>query len=250
MMTTRYGVISWNGLRSDQFGIRIAEYPNLTKPQRKLDRYVVPGRNGDIIMMQDAWENVAQSYEIVAGAGEKHSFSGSLARVAEWLNGPSGYAELWDDFDPDHYRMAYFEGPFDAESLSIGRFGRAKITFNCKPQRYLITGRDSVEIDSTPATIYNPTVYASRPLIFVTRSASGSGTVTIGETDVIITSIPENGLYIDCEEMHCYDVNGNNMNSYVITSSGDFAKIEPGENSIGFAGKVASVSITPRWFEI
>lgn len=250
MMTTRYGVISWNGLRSDNFGIQIEEYPNIQKPQRKLDRYVVPGRNGDIIMMQDAWENVQQKYTIVAGDGEKHSVSGGFGRVAEWLNGPTGYAELWDDFDPDHFRLAYFEGPFDAEVLSIGRVGRTTITFNCKPQRYLLIGRDSVEIDSAPTIVYNPTVYASQPLIFVEGSAAGTGTVSIGNVVLTITDIPENGMYIDCEEMDCRDTNGNNMNAHVASSTGEFAKLLPGENTIGFTGAVASLSITPRWFEI
>ena len=51
------GVIKWNGALSDQFGIDIEKYPNYTKPKRKMDVYSVPGRSGDIIMMQNAWDN-------------------------------------------------------------------------------------------------------------------------------------------------------------------------------------------------
>ena len=249
-MGTRYGIISWNGERSDQYGISIEEYPNFSKPQRKIDRYTVPGRNGDVIMPQNAWENIEQKYDIVAGDGVKHSVPGSFSRVSEWLNSASGYAELWDDFDPDHYRMAFYEGSYDVDSLSIGRVGRTTITFNCKPQRFLISGKTPVEFSSVPAKITNPTTYEAKPLIFVSMSSAGSGTISFNDFMFTLTDIPANGVYIDCEEMNCYGPTGNNLNSKVSSNTGDFVTLAPGTVSIGFTGDIQSISITPRWFEL
>lgn len=243
------GVISWNGSRSDQFGIGIEKYPVYTKPKRKIETYEIPGRNGDIVIAQDAWENVEQEYEIFAGDGVRASVPGYFQSIAEWLCAPKGYCELWDDFDPMHFRMAYFEGPFDIDSVGAGNVGRAKITFNCKPQRYLIEGKTGVEITAA-TTIYNYTMYASRPLVFVERSAAGNGTVSVNGTVFTITGIPASGLYIDCEEMNCYDTNGTNQNSIVASSTSEFATLRPGENNIGLTGNVSKVTITPRWFEI
>lgn len=246
----RRGIISWNGEHSDQYGIEVEKYPSFQKPQRKFDKYTVPGRNGDIIMMQDAWENVEQKYDIFAGSGEKHSVPDSFSCVADWLFSPDGYCELWDDFDPAHFRLAYVSGPVDVNSLSIGRVGRATVTFNCKPQRFLMSGKDPVKITAAPFTIYNQTAFAAKPLIFVERSASGDGTVSVNGTVFSITGLPEHGLYIDCDGLNCFDTNGNNMNNIVSSNTNEFATLKPGQNPIGFTGNVASVSITPRWFEL
>lgn len=245
------GFISWNGKRSDEFGIEMEKYPNYRKPQRKMDKYPVPGRNGDIIMVQDAWENVQQTYDIFFGDGiTDHSVPDCLSRIADWLFIPNGYCELWDSFDPDHYRLAYFEGPFNPNSLSVGRVGKTTIEFNCKPQRYLFTGKTPIEFSSSPAAIINPTAFASKPLIFVERSADGDGTIAVGGTLFTITGIPASGLYIDCEEMYCYDGNGENMNSHVVSGTSEFATLPPGSSSVSFTGNVQTVTITPRWFEI
>lgn len=244
------GLISWNGERSDQFGIDVEKYPTVTRPQRKMDKYTIPGRNGDIIMMQDAWENVEQKYDIIAGDGVQGAASSVFSSIASWLCAPKGYCKLWDDFDPGYYRMAYFQGPFDQVALSSGRYARATVSFICKPQKYLIAGSEQVEITGTD-TIYNYTVYNARPLIFVERkAATGNGTVTVNGTVFTITGIPADGLYIDCESMNCYDTNNNNVNNIVASSTSEFAKLQPGENAIGFTGKVNKLIITPRFFEI
>lgn len=247
---TAKGIISFNGIRSDQFGIGVENYPKAVKPVRKMDRYTVPGRNGDILMMQDAWENVKQSYDIFAGDMEKQSVHDNFTDIASWLCAPKGYCELWDDFDPNHFRMAILYGSFDVEALAAGSIGRTTITFDCKPQRYLFSGKSPVEFIRAPGKIWNPTAYQAKPLIFVTRSSAGSGTVTVGNNVFTVSALPENGLYIDCEKMECYDSNGTNANSMVSSSSSEFGGLNPGNNSIGFTGAVNKVAITPRWFDI
>ena len=239
-------MITWNSITSDSLGITVEAAPNYRKPKRKIDVYSVPGRSGDIIRQQDAWENVDQSYEIAAGDGTEHAVPGAFSSVAAWLYGPSGYQRLEDDFDQTHFRMARFDGPFDVENL-VTRVGRATITFNCKPQRFLVSGETPTTL-LIPGTITNPTDFAARPLLYVTGGGV-EGTVTIGGTVFTIsdTSVP---VYIDCETMNCYDGNGNNKNAIVASSTSEFATLAPGSNSIGFGGAVSSVTITPRWWEI
>lgn len=242
------GVISWNGERSDQFGITVENYPEYSKPERKRETFSVPGRNGDIVLMQDAWENVTQKYDIFAGNGKRGAVSGGFSRVADWLYKPFGYCELWDDFDPDHFRLAYFTGPFDVEPSLVGRTGRTTISFSCKPQRFLISGKTPATFSATGKMI-NPTAYKARPLIKATRTGTGSGTVTVNGTLFTVSEMPA-VLYIDCDEMNCYDGSGNNKNSIVTSSTSEFAVLSPGENTIAFTGAIASVEITPRWFEL
>ena len=239
-------MITWNNVTSDSLGIFVEAAPFYVKPKRKVDVYSVPGRSGDIIRPQDAWDNVDQDYEIFAGDGSEHAVPGAFSSVAAWLYGPTGYQRLEDDFDPDHFRLAHFVGPVDIDNI-MTRVGRAKITFNCKPQRFLISGETPVTL-IIPGSVTNPTAFASRPLLLVTGGGV-EGTVTVNGTVFTIsdTTVP---VYIDCETMNCYDGSGNNKNAIVSSSTSEFATLAPGANSIGFSGAVSTVQITPRWWEI
>ena len=127
------------------------------------------------------------------------------------------------------------------------RVGRAIITFDCKPQRFLTSG-ETPTMFIIHGTISNPTAFASRPLLLVTGGGL-EGTVTINGTVFTIsdTTVP---IYIDCETMNCYDSNGNNKNAIVASSTSEFATLAPGSNSIGFSGAISTVQVTPRWWEI
>ena len=240
-------MITWNGVTSDSLNVLVESVPDYDKPARKMDIYSVPGRNGDIAQVQDAWENVKQTYSIAAGDGSMHSVPGAFSAVAAWLFAPKGYKRLSDGFDTTHFRMARFDGPFDVENI-MTRAGRADITFDCKPQRFLVSGETPVTITETPATITNTTAFNARPLLLVTGGGL-EGTVTVNGTVFTIsdTTVP---VYIDCETMDCYDGNGNNKNSIVSSSTSEFATLAPGENAIGMTGAISSVQITPRWWEL
>jgi hypothetical protein len=56
--------LTFNGTASDTLGVRIERSPRIIRPRRKSDVITIPGRNGDIVFMQDAWNNYVQPYEI------------------------------------------------------------------------------------------------------------------------------------------------------------------------------------------
>lgn len=125
----------WNGKSSEDFGIKIERFASLNRPARKYTAANVPGRNGMIYDMQDAWEEVIQTYQIWAGGQTKNSPE-EFFRIMEWLNEPSGYAELTDSYDTEHYREAIFLDATDVEN-SWNRYGRALVSFRCRPERFL-----------------------------------------------------------------------------------------------------------------
>lgn len=61
--------------------------------------------------------------------------------IMEWLNSADGYAELSDTYDTEHYREAVFVDATDIAN-SWNEFGRAIVSFRCRPERYLNIGQN------------------------------------------------------------------------------------------------------------
>ena len=152
---------TWNGHSSDEYGIFIERKPNLDRSARKFQTASVPGRNGNIYQLQDAWEEVIVSYEIFAGGPQEGDAVGAFTNVMEWLNSANGYAKLSDTYDSTHYRLGVFVDNVEIESL-WHQHGRATITFRCRPERFLVETPASI---SSGATIANSTNHNALPLL-------------------------------------------------------------------------------------
>ena len=243
-------MIKFNGISSGTLGVYVEKYPARPVPQRKLETFSVPGRSGDIIIVEPAWENVVQEYDIYLSA-ETAGLPAVAGPVVAWLHGANGYAQLEDDYNPDVFRLACFAGPADLANI-LNAFGRATISFNCKPQRFLKSGETAVPF-AAAGSISNPTAFPAKPLISATLS-SGSGTITInGSTlsfSISDSSVFANGLILDCEEHEAYNLNSGAMVNLNTKVSGDWPELGSGANAVSFTGGVTALSIKPRWFEL
>lgn len=161
---------TYNGHSSEEFGIRIEKKPVLNRSARKFQSASVPGRNGNIYQLEDAWSEVIQPYEIFAGEKEEGAAVPSFTAIMEWLNSAAGYAKLEDTYDPDHYRMAVF-----VDSTNIASawhdFGRATINFRCRPEHYI--AQDPLEVENGDI-ITNPTNHVAHPMITLTGGGTRS----------------------------------------------------------------------------
>ena len=232
---------TFGGVSSDSLGLHIEYCPEQNRPARKMERYSVPGRNGDIIVAQDAWENIEQSYDIWGGNGTINDATAVGYSLADWLFSKNGYQRLEDTYDTQHYRLAFFEGPYDFQSV-LRRRGRATITFSCDPRRFLLSGETAVTLTGTD-TIDNPTSFTARPLIEV--HGSGNGTIECGGNTITITGIYD-GMILDCDAQDAY-YPGVNLNSLV---SGEFPVIPGGTQTITITGGITSVEVTPNWWTL
>lgn len=232
-------MIWWHGVSSDDVSVIVQRYPDVHIPARKYEKISVPGRNGDVLIPEDAYENVSQRYEIYISA-EKAKLPRVARCVADWLC-VKGYQRLEDSYFLDSYRLAHFSGSLEIENI-LNRFGRATIEFDCKPQRFLHDG-EIVLSYSGAGTIYNPTRFPSAPLIKV--AGSGSGTVTIGDTTLSLSGIDEY-VYLDSDIQDAYK-GTENLNSIM---TGSFPKIEGGEQVVTFTGGITGLEITPRWWTL
>ena len=89
-------MIWWHGISSDDVNVIVEHCPDVIFPSRKQEKISVVGRNGDLLIEQDAYENVMQRYDIYVSA-EKPRLPTISHTVAEWLM-VKGYQRLEDSY--------------------------------------------------------------------------------------------------------------------------------------------------------
>lgn len=231
---------TFDGVMSKDYGVYISGNGTYNSPERVYTNISIPGRDGDLLSTETRLRNVALTYP----AGIVANFDTNLANLRSKLLSTIGYARLTDTYHPSEYRMAVYKGGLEPEMVDSLIAGQFDITFECKPQRWLLAGEDDIEMDSGD-TITNPTLFDARPLIRVT----GYGDMQIGSQ--VITIAQNNLAYIDidCEMMDCY-CGSTNANSYVSFADNDFPILHAGQNGVEFDNTITSVIITPHWWRV
>lgn len=231
---------TFDGVMSKDYGVYISGNGTYNSPERVYTNISIPGRDGDLLSTETRLRNVALTYP----AGIVANFDTNLANLRSKLLSTIGYARLTDTYHPSEYRMAVYKGGLEPEMVDSLIAGQFDITFECKPQRWLLAGEDDIEMDSGD-TITNPTLFDARPLIRVT----GHGDMQIGSQ--VITIAQNNLAYIDIdsEMMDCY-CGSTNANSYVSFADNDFPILHAGQNGVEFDNTITSVIITPHWWRV
>ena len=228
----------FNGKYSTDYGIYISGEGTYNSPELDVDVVSVPGRNGDLVFSNKRYKNITVEYP----AFIRSEFADNAQSAKAWLLRPQKYCRLQDDYHPDEYRLALFEGPLNFDMQFLNHSGMCTVSFNCKPQRYLVSGEEQFNC-TNGGSIYNPTLFDAEPLILV--SGSGAGTLHIGEYTVQILSL--SNLILDCETQNAY-YGSTNLNSTI--SADIFPKLTAGNNVISWSGGIQSVKITPRWWTL
>lgn len=238
------GVVTFNNITSSSLNAQVEHPPEYEIAERDYNIIPVPGRNGDVSIDNGRYKNVDRSYQIAIGS-VNGNFTALAHSIADWLHSANGYVRLEDSYEPDYYKMAMY-----TESNSIANIlqqaGRATITFNRKPQRYLKTG-DTLIIPPSGSiyTITNPTINTSLPIL--TILGTGNGTVTIAGYTITITGLISS-ITINSEIEEAYN-GSTNMNMYATLPNG-FPQLKPGNNSISYSGGITSVKVQPKWWTL
>lgn len=232
-------IIFGNGISTD-YGCIIEEVPSLGAPARKSTSFAVPGRNGVILMQDDAFEDVVKSYKVAFNLDRDTELPETASALCRWLY-QKGYQRLEDNFEPDVYRLAYFNGPVDIENLLM-MYGKATINFVCRAERFLKLGEAFVDVINGD-TIHNNTGFDSKPLIHL--EGQGACSITIGSMTMNVTLTDY--INIDCDRMNAYRQEGENANALV---SGEFPLIKSGANSITLTGNISKASIRPNYYTL
>jgi len=137
--------LTYNGTRSSDLGVFVSGSGSFDAAEFDVDKYEIPGRNGDLILSNNRYKNV----EITYPAFIPKAFMDKVQNVRNWLRSSKVYARLEDTYDMDHYRLGIPTGvqSFSPENRNDG--ANFEMTFDCKPQRFLKVGEtpETVEAD-------------------------------------------------------------------------------------------------------
>ena len=269
--------LTYDGVDSSSFGVFISGEGVFDAPARRGEMISIPGRNGSLFMDEGVFENITVEYPAFIGTGYEELFRTKLGDLRSALSSRGNYKRLTDTYHPDEFRLGIFREGLEVDPQHITRAGGFTIKFDCKPQRFLVSGEDPVFFYEN-GTIINPTPFESSPLIGVT----GNGTVAIGENGKyrFIVSNNTGTIWIDSEIMEAYlpagtlypwtDEDGNqltqeleiglelmdgtvyptNMLSYIEFVNSEMPRIPPGEQPIRMSPTIMQLEIIPRWWRL
>lgn len=269
------GTFSFNGHSSGDFGIFLTEEPTFITPERKSTVVKVPGRSGDIVVMEDAWENYEQEINIGFGSND-YNVQDDFYDIANWLNSAKGYARLEVDNEPDVFRLACAVNGAEVTN-HLNRIGEATLTFNCRPERFLkefedkkdannrVCGNNNPVFDLSSSKMFNNTTkYPARPLIHIEDQPSSfaGGTIRIQSYTGIQYTITlaaggtqTGGVVIDCEtgETFGFYNNNQNFNNKISFGATGIPRLEPRTSTISISSGTFSdktIHMVPRLYLI
>lgn len=240
--------IIFNGKDLRDFSVYCNGTDTYNAPEHEYETITIPGRNGEFKRDMKRFQQIVVPYNCWIAT----NFDTNIKDLREYMLSVDGYAVLKDTYHPNTYRKAIFEGPIEVSPAMGLSFGSFTLSFNCKPERWLLSGDTAVTISSTGTTLTNETKYIARP----TLKLIGHGTITVtnGSWSYNITVAAndyENTEYtIDTERLIAISSSGANMNQYVTPTDRDnWALLKPGNNIVNYTG-FTSVKIIPRWWTI
>ena len=229
-----------DGIDARSVGIRLQKPIEFSEAVPIVEAQTIPGRNGDLIWETGSYENRSGSASCFCLQKDVEKAVSSAGR---FLMVKKGYRRLETSDDPDHYWMARVENSPQI-AMRVRKLAPFDIDFDCKPQRFLKDGENSVLFASSGFSILNQ--YGQTALPLITLYGQGSGWLTVGKTTITIKAI-DGTLCLDSETQNAYNNNGNqNLN----IDAPLFPVLADGESVIAWGGGIERVEIIPRWWEL
>lgn len=160
-----YKSLTFDGTSSRTYGVFITGEAVYNAPERAVEMISIPGRNGAFALDRGRFENIEVTYPAGIFAENEEDFADAISDFRNYLCSKKGYCRLTDDYNSGEYRLAVYKSGLEVTPAQL-KAGEFNIVFECKPQRFLISGEAAVSI-SNGGVINNPTLFESYPLIAV-----------------------------------------------------------------------------------
>lgn len=162
---------TFNGTSTQSLGLLVTALNPYNSATRKVDKFTIPYRNGDLIIDSGTYENIRVGYEISVIRNTK----ATCDAINEWLSGSQGYCILTDTYNPEIFRVGYMADSIEYVLTALYREGRSTIEFDCLPQKYLVSNQP-MTFSSTADTTTDTTMSLSTVPTPIDISLNGNTT--------------------------------------------------------------------------
>lgn len=133
--------LTFDGESSRDYGVYITGQAVYNAPERDVEMVTIPGRNGAFALDKGRFENIEVTYPAGVFANTDTEFAKAISDFRNMLCSRQGYCRLTDEYNPDEYRLAVYKSGLEVDPVQL-KAGQFDITFECKPQRYLMSGQN------------------------------------------------------------------------------------------------------------
>lgn len=182
-MSDIFNSLQFDNIDSLDNGIYITGESVYDSPERDVEAIEIAGRNGDYLLDKGRWKNIEVTYHCGCFGDDQTELANKIRNFRNLLASKRGYQRITDTYNPTEYRMGTFTNPVEVDSVSMKRAGEFDVVFNCKPQRYLMSGEAEQTITSGQ-TLFNPTPFEASPLLM----AEGYGTIGFNGYEINIAN--------------------------------------------------------------
>lgn len=225
---------TFDGVDSRTYNTYIATSNMFDAPEENVETINIPYKNTPVHITQGTFKPFSgKAVCYIPG-----NMQNNIDDLRNFLKSRFASCRYTEALRPGEYRMARYKEAFEVDK-SDRQTAVFALTFECSPQRFLISGDTPIIISSN--TIINNTHMPSSPLI----RAYGTGTLTIGGYTITINSVDEY-VDIDSETMQCFKGDVNCGSNVELT---EYPLLVSGENAVTLDG-LSRVEITPRWWKL
>lgn len=237
--------IWFDGKSNRDFGIKLQGDLKISEIVPNEETVTVLGRNGTLVYSDGTYQNRIAT---ISGYVYKDDFvKENLGEITTWLFGNSrGYKKLMTSDDLDHYFLARVKNAAEVADR-IRRLLPFNIEFDCKPQRFLVSG-DEMIFSRGGIVINNQTAFASHPLLHFIVGEIFSSSFKINDAYFSFDNMTGN-FYFDTETFAVYADDGSKSSGRVLTHYNDDVGFASGWNRIEAPDSFA-IEIYPRWWEL
>lgn len=171
----------FDDIDSRNFGVYITGEAVYNAPAREVEMITIAGRNGQLALDKGRFENIEVTYPAGIFADNQADYAKAISDFRNALCSKVGYQRLTDEYNVDEYRMAVYKSGLEVSSVNSA--GEFQITFDCQPQRFLMSGEAPITVASGD-TLLNPTHFESKPMLEV----EGYGTIGFNGFEIELTN--------------------------------------------------------------
>ena len=225
----------WNGVSSDTKGIKLQEMPPIIRPQERVRHVTIPGRGGDVTLTEDS--DIYESYiQTIPLAIDNAS---DVSAAEKWLRGNGNVIFCGQ---PTLQQQARVINSVEFRKHSKhSNWYEGEVQFYCQPLKEPVTS-STTTVTSSGTTVNNPGDVISRPKFTVT--GSGNVTISCGGRTIALIGMPSSGTWVVDSELE-WVTSGGTPQQGVFT--GQFPRMNPGNNTVLFTGSVTSIVIDGRF---